>query len=456
MTYLEDIQAIVENYVSSQTDPLNDEIETLKARIAELESTPEPEPDPEPVLTNPQARVISDAAVEVSWTAVPGATGYLVGRDAAGGESSEWSTTDPAGTSSRQFRYLKPNTTYTFSVQALPNGSVETVQAKTQTATTPPADPDPDPQPEQPQDEVPGLPILGIGINGDAGPQDDAHLRNLRALTPGSMWYRQGIGYTSGNAYQGARDLLRRLRSFDFKILLRISLGSNPGSVTASQYAQHTRNLVQAAKDEGLTPEEVVFEYHNEYNGNDASAVHYVNMAKAAYPVIKSIDPNYKVIGGSENVYKSGWQAWLDRIYALGFGDVTDGLSWHDYAPQSAYSRTNDMYAILKKYGQQNKMIWMTETGASTRTSGGSDGGPNSGEGGVSYQGQATRITGLLRDLGKDWPQITHVILYVDLDRPNIGASNPHEAYFGLWENTSNWVRTPKPAVEAIKNLYRA
>jgi hypothetical protein len=80
----------------------------------------------------------------------------------------------------------------------------------------------------------------------------------------------------------------------------------------------------------------------------------------------------------------------------------------------------------------------------------------NSGEGGVSYQGQATRITGLLRDLGKDWPQITHVILYVDLDRPNIGASNPHEAYFGLWENTSNWVRTPKPAVEAIKNLYRA
>lgn len=464
-----DIEALEDTLTSTEADLVaaEAEIERLRARIRELEGTPpdpDPDPDPEPARANPQATVLSSSVVRVSWTPVPGATGYLVGRDAAGGESGPWSTVDPATATSREFNFLK-TATYTFTVQAQPSGPVETVQATLSgTTPTPDPDPDPDPNPNPSTGEIPGLPILGICVNGDAGPQDDTHLARLRSLSEGSMWYRHGFAYSGNDPYDGTIDRLAKMRQFDFKVLCRLSLGSNPGSVTSSQYANHVRRVAQAAKDAGWSANDIVFEYHNEYNGGSGTAQHYVNMAKAAYPVLKSVDPNYKVIGGSENVYKSGWQTWLDDIYRLGFGPVTDGLSWHDYAPQGSFGRTNDMWAILTKYGQQDKMLWMTETGASTRKSGGHDGGPvsnstGSAEGGMSYAGQARRIVALLQQFGTktfgpNGKKISHVILYVDLDRPNLATSSPHEAFFGLWENTSNWVRTPKPAVQAIRDLY--
>lgn len=446
-----DIEALEDTLTSTEADLVaaEAEIERLRARIRELEGTPpdpDPGPDPEPARANPQATVLSSSVVRVSWTPVPGATGYLVGRDAAGGESGPWSTVDPATATSREFNFLK-TATYTFTVQAQPSGPVETVQA-TPSGTTPTPDPDPNPNPNPSTGEIPGLPILGICVNGDTDPGTDAWLQTLRSLSKGSMWYRHGYAYSGNDPYDGTRARLAKMRQFGFKVLCRLSLGSKPSTVTAAQYATHVRRVVQAAKDAGWTPADIVFEYHNEYNGGSGTAQHYVNMAKAAYPVIKSIDPNYKVIGASENVFNSNWQSWLDEVYRLGFGQYTDGLSWHNYAPQTQHGRTNDMYAILTKYGQRNKMIWMTETGGSTRKSGGNDGGPNTPENGVSWAGQARRIVGLAQDIGANHKSITHMFIYADLDRPTL--ADEHERNFGIWENTS----TPKPAVQAIRDLY--
>lgn len=90
---------------------------------------------PAPTLT---ATPVGDDTVRVTWSKVDGATGYLVARDGTDtGGTGPWSTTDPASATSRDFLHLRKGDTYTFTVQALPNGARRTVTAVAGGSPTP-------------------------------------------------------------------------------------------------------------------------------------------------------------------------------------------------------------------------------------------------------------------------------------------------------------------------------
>ncbi len=140
-----------------QISVLTAEIADLEAEIARLrgeQPTPEPEPEPEPPVTVLTA-VAGDGQATLTWTEVPGATGYAVGRDGQdSGGSGPWATVDGAGVRSRVFLHLVNGQPYVLHCE--PQGVTsprQTVTVTPQTTTTP-TNPDPGPV-------APGLPARG-------------------------------------------------------------------------------------------------------------------------------------------------------------------------------------------------------------------------------------------------------------------------------------------------------
>lgn len=75
---------------------------------------------------------VTDTTATLHWAAISGATGYTVGRDGTDSHGNGvFQTTDPAGATSRQFVWLNPSTTYTFSCQAQPSGQKLSVSITT-------------------------------------------------------------------------------------------------------------------------------------------------------------------------------------------------------------------------------------------------------------------------------------------------------------------------------------
>jgi hypothetical protein len=75
---------------------------------------------------------ISDNSAKISWTGVSGSTGYVIGRDGSNrAGQGPWSTTDPARARSRVLTGLRPNTEYTFTVQAIPSLVTKRITART-------------------------------------------------------------------------------------------------------------------------------------------------------------------------------------------------------------------------------------------------------------------------------------------------------------------------------------
>ena len=102
---------------------------------------PEPEPDPEPPTTgvsapsNLTATAASSSAMDLSWSAVSGATGYEVRWRASGGSWGNWSS--ESGTS-RRVSGLSAGTGYEFEVRAVKGStksSASSVSGRTRTAT---------------------------------------------------------------------------------------------------------------------------------------------------------------------------------------------------------------------------------------------------------------------------------------------------------------------------------
>ncbi len=87
-------------------------------------------------------------------------------------------------------------------------------------------------------------------------------------------------------------------------------------------------------------------------------------LQRAAYSVIKSTDPNAKVI--SANLATSGGIPMLQQLLDLGYANTADIIGYHFYVcpsqPETIASLAAEVSSLLGRYGV-NKPIWNTETG---------------------------------------------------------------------------------------------
>ncbi len=406
---------------------------------------------------------VTSTSVQVTWTPVPKATGYQVGRDGKdSGGGGPWSTTDPASTTSRVFLHLVPGQKYTFTVTPqgvnAPAATISVTMPKEGTAQSPSAPPPTaSPTPSTPSvGNGKRLPELGFSVNGEAlsGPLDQKHYNALGQLTPGPVWAR--MGFSSDGKWQATADTyFYAATKADMKVLLRASFPESQYSgrqqVNVEAYGDFVAAMAARYKGKGVNGSNPVIELPNEINGTKISGATYAAAACNAYPKLKAIDPGYKIIGASENVYASNWKAWLEDVYKAGFAKCSDGVSFHNYDVPGDGSKYKVLRDLMVKYGHQNAMVWLTEFGATTCP--GAAGKPL---GCQTEQQQADKIVGNLQDLRDNYPWITHAFIYADEEIPPRKQSDPFEAHFGLYRNDARGTVTgEKPAVAAVKRLYR-
>ncbi|MDQ3815501.1 MAG: hypothetical protein M3347_16410, partial [Armatimonadota bacterium] len=105
------------------------------------------------------------------------------------------------------------------------------------------------------------------------------------------------------------------------------------------------------------------YEVCNEPNFS-GSVDDYFKIHQQAYQIIKEIDPQAQVMGpATVNIDLS----WLRRLYELGFKNVTDIVSIHDYeghesiTPEHWTWKYAQMRQIMAAHGDGDKPIWQTE-----------------------------------------------------------------------------------------------
>jgi hypothetical protein len=193
--------------------------------------------------------------------------------------------------------------------------------------------------------------------------------------------------------------------------------------------------------------------------------VRYTNILKAAYTRIKQVDSSILVLGASlyGSVYNN--PDFLRGMYQAGAKDYFDVLSTHEYGDTPARSEfwkhpapvpytvlldsiRNNLASIMQEYGDGNKPIWLTETGANTAQ-----------VNGVSLDKQASAVTDAYTTLKSGYlPQLKRVYWYNFANGWTQGAevhATNVEWHFGLvipsspFPTLADWTR--KPAFEAFK-----
>jgi hypothetical protein len=97
------------------------------------------------------------------------------------------------------------------------------------------------------------------------------------------------------------------------------------------------------------------------FSGN---ADQYFAVHKQVYEAAKKIDPKVEVMGPATVNMELGW---LRRLYELGFKDVCDIVSLHDYEGHESISpehwkwKLGEVRKIMNWYGDGKKPIWQTE-----------------------------------------------------------------------------------------------
>lgn len=300
-----------------------------------------------------------------------------------------------------------------------------------------------------------GLPALGFSLNGEslAGLITPGHYRTLAGFTPAPVWAR--IGFSSDGDWRARVDkYVDVIRAAGLKVLLRASFPveqwSGKAPLDTAAYGTFVGELAAHIQAKGIDPVDVVFEYPNEINSTEITGAQYARAAASAYPKLKAVNPDYQVIGASEDVYKRGWRRWLENAFKAGYARYSDGVSFHNYDVAGHHAKYTFLRRLMRKYGAADELVWLSEFGTSTP--------PNpSGTalGGQTPARQAERIVANLKDLRDNFPWITHAFIYADVDIPSRQVSDPFEANFGIYRITRTWRAIPKPAVAAIKDLYR-
>jgi hypothetical protein len=94
------------------------------------------------------------------------------------------------------------------------------------------------------------------------------------------------------------------------------------------------------------------------------SADDYFKIHKQAYDIIKAIDPKVQVMGPATVNLDLNW---LRRLYELGFKEISDIVSLHDYeghesiTPEHWIWKLGEVRMIMERHGDAQKPIWQTE-----------------------------------------------------------------------------------------------
>lgn len=190
----------------------------------------------------------------------------------------------------------------------------------------------------------------------------------------GINWIRDEFYWSTVEKEKGkfnfyADRYLENIKKQDINLLLELNFG-NPhyGNVPHDEigykgYANYCKVMAEHVKGQTDT-----FEIWNEWNGSFGGGYgtsEYANMLKAAYPAIKEVQPDSRVVMGATISTDLGW---LEAVMKEAGPENFDIVSIHPYcfpsSPESGGVRSNIMsvHALLKKYGE-DKPVWSTEIG---------------------------------------------------------------------------------------------
>ena len=183
---------------------------------------------------------------------------------------------------------------------------------------------------------------------------------------------------TKPNEYAFPNNFNRVFAAMDENGMTRYCLlfGSNPvrtaeltpvSSEAINMFTDYVGWVVNATKDK-----KVVYQIWNEYNHDPfnrgkGTVSDYVNLLKASYTKIKSVNPNAKVYGMGGVTYIANLYDWVEEFFKLGGQNYCDGLTFHPYTPgkkaEDSYEVFTKVKEILKKYGCENMPISLSEIG---------------------------------------------------------------------------------------------
>lgn len=181
------------------------------------------------------------------------------------------------------------------------------------------------------------------------------------------------------------------------------------------------------------------------------TAGQYVDLLRAAYPAVKSGDPNALVIFGGP-----AWNdtAFISAAYAAGAKGNFDVMAVHPYqaignlAPEQVgdnntwwYSRVDSVHDVMVANGDGDTKVWFTEFGWSSHAN--TDGLPNW-QLGVTEAQQGDYLVRAIEYAKAHYPYVTNMFWYDERNEANTDIQN---ANYGLLTNDL----TPKPAYAALQ-----
>ena len=226
------------------------------------------------------------------------------------------------------------------------------------------------------------------------------------------------------------------------------------GHSDPAAYARFAGAVAQRYNDDSTIGAIDDFEIWNEPNGalfyNPVDAAAYTRMLQAAYPAIKTNNPNAVVIAGVLGAVRTisgislAPQSFLKQMYSAGAEGYFDALSYHPYhytLPFSSGSGVADspleqvkaLRALMDANGDADLKIWATEYGLPTN-----------------YPITQSQQAAFIHDFVVAWQNVAGagpMFIYTTRDS-NTGGFDDEEN-FGLFK--TNW--TPKAAVATVTEL---
>lgn len=177
------------------------------------------------------------------------------------------------------------------------------------------------------------------------------------------------------------------------------------------------------------------------------SIPHMVELAKAAYTILKQVDPSNELVSPAATAgYDSDpGPSWLERYLKAGGGRYADIIGYHMYvspkAPEALVPLVEKLKGIMSQNGVSDKPLWDTETGWFIQDSAGNVRSPNSAwpvlpaqqaEGYVARAYMLAWASGVSRLYWYDWDSDT-----MGLTEPGFKSRKP--AAYAYWI-TEKWL----------------
>lgn len=315
-------------------------------------------------------------------------------------------------------------------------------------------------------------PTLGVQTHLLWAEMDDAERIALldRVAAAGLKWIRVDIGWCSVEEdgpgeidtwyLDSAKRVLDAAHERGLQVLMTLwcspewANGGQSREVPPSGSASYARIAGVLARDlaERVDAWEVWNEPNSEAFWAGADPKRYVEMLCAAYPAIKSGDPQAQVVFGGVSYNDAEW---IGQAYAAGAQGCFDVMATHPYmgkadAPPEERDIT-DKYSfmgvkavrdVMVLHGDSNVPIWFTEFGWSVHENTGRE---ENWERGVGPQQQADYLIRAIALVQRECPYVTQMFWYKDR---TMGEADPHTDGYALLDEHLR----PSPAYKALKS----